>query len=193
MNLQRYLFALFHITFVKTVRFSRLLSLNTACDTRSICTYVRGCRSTIYEEDSKDPLTGHSQPVHPRYSSSYREEDDDWISFTNPRGINKTSISYHHWVPRVPHTPSHVFVCISGFELWYRWNADTGQYLFVVLLNLDFLLILILFSFTSWRGMMIPRGILHRPIYFTCLRSHGPIQFRPNRRYRRTIFIVFRT
>lgn len=43
----------------------------------------------------KDSPGSHLQALHPWFFLSQRRELDDWISFTNPRGINKPLISKH--------------------------------------------------------------------------------------------------
>lgn len=60
----------------------------------------------------------HSQPVHPCFFTFYRHEDDDWISFTNPLGINKMPIS-NHQQPRSRGTPERWGTC----HMIQRWKT----------------------------------------------------------------------
>jgi len=102
--------------------------------------------------------------------------DDDWISFTNPHGINKTSASRITVVGHVCCALARAFH--SGWP-WYRWRARWDN---IYSYTFGRVLFLILFGFTCRRRAMISQSILHRPVCFTHLRPSGPIQFRANRR-----------
>lgn len=138
-------------------------------------------------EDSVDrPLaTRHI----PGCFSSLRRGDDDWISFTNPRGINKTSISHHHRAAclRVYTLDARVFVCISGLPRCDIGGGAHGETIFIRTHALGPARLGSSFDphpfrFTCWRRVMIPRGILHRSICFNPPETRRlRIQFRSNR------------
>jgi len=91
---------------------------------------VRARRSSICGESPKNPLTGHSQPVHPPYSSSPRPGRRWLDQFYEPsRDKQDVGLSHHRRGPRVLRTRARI-----SFRLAVISMARTvGQYLFVYL------------------------------------------------------------